>query len=110
MSFHNQHPQSPSACLSTLTSIPNLTYLAHGPATITLTSPTGPRTRFNVFGSPLSPTGSTGSSAARPWAFTYPRMLPEEHVSLLSDDDNYGGSGGDHAGQVEDTDALWAAI
>jgi len=31
------------------------TYLKHGAATIRLTRPTGPKTSFKVFGSPLSP-------------------------------------------------------
>ncbi|PSK60194.1 hypothetical protein B9Z65_1092 [Elsinoe australis] len=63
--FHNQRPQSPTACLSLLTSNPSITFLNHTSTTIRLTSPTGPQTTFRVFASPLSPTIGT-------WAFSYP--------------------------------------
>ncbi|KAK2728362.1 ser thr protein phosphatase family protein [Colletotrichum kahawae] len=62
--FHNQAPQSPSDCLSLLTSSPSITYLNHASARITLTSPSGPRTSFSVFGSPYSPRNGL-------WAFSY---------------------------------------
>ncbi|KAF7560791.1 hypothetical protein G7046_g3336 [Stylonectria norvegica] len=62
--FHNQKPQSPTECLSLLTSSSSITYLSHESATIRLTSPSGPRTHFTVFGSPYSPRQGL-------WAFSY---------------------------------------
>lgn len=62
--FHNQNPQSPADCLSLLTSSPSITYLNHKSAHIQLRSLSGPRTHFNVFGSPYSPRQGT-------WAFAY---------------------------------------
>ncbi|OIW29461.1 Metallo-dependent phosphatase [Coniochaeta ligniaria NRRL 30616] len=67
--FHNQSPQSPIQCLSLLTSSPSITYLAHQSTTIRLSSPTGPRTTFTVFGSPYSPRNQDQG----PWAFQYDR-------------------------------------
>ncbi|KAF2805134.1 Metallo-dependent phosphatase [Mytilinidion resinicola] len=59
-------PQDPAACLGLLTTnaSPSLTYLQHQPASIRLRAPTGPHTRFTVFGSPYSPTLGQ-------WAFQY---------------------------------------
>ncbi|KAB5550905.1 calcineurin-like phosphoesterase [Coniochaeta sp. 2T2.1] len=68
-------PFSPD-CLSLLTSSPSINYLSHHPVTIHLSSPTGPRTKFTVFGSPYSPAHSTGSSSSTSWAFQYPRSSP----------------------------------
>ncbi|KAH7141340.1 Metallo-dependent phosphatase-like protein [Dactylonectria estremocensis] len=62
--FHNQNLQSPEECLSLLTSSPSITYLNHESTTIRLTSPSGPRTQFTVFGSPFSPRHGL-------WAFNY---------------------------------------
>ena len=62
--FHNQNPQSPADCLSLLTSSPSITYLNHESTTIRLRSPSGPHTKFTVFGSPYSPRHGL-------WAFYY---------------------------------------
>lgn len=68
--FSNHHlapksrpPQDPEMSIALFTSSPSITYLAHTSATIALTSPSGPRTTFKVFGSP--------SSAARPGVPSY---------------------------------------
>ncbi|KAH0430486.1 calcineurin-like phosphoesterase [Colletotrichum camelliae] len=74
--FHNQAPQSPSDCLSLLTSSPSITYLNHASARITLTSPSGPRTSFSVFGSPYSPRNGL-------WAFSYDAP-PQTQNALLT--------------------------
>ncbi|KAH7152892.1 Metallo-dependent phosphatase-like protein [Dactylonectria macrodidyma] len=62
--FHNQNIQSPEECLSLLTSSPSITYLNHESIAMRLTSPSGPRTQFTVFGSPFSPRHGL-------WAFNY---------------------------------------
>lgn len=62
--FHNQAPQSSPDCIALLTSSPGITYLDHAPATVRLSSPSGPRTTFSVFGSPYSPRSGL-------WAFAY---------------------------------------
>ncbi|KAJ4018566.1 hypothetical protein NW752_005685 [Fusarium irregulare] len=62
--FHNKSPQSHDECLRLFTSSPSITYLAHGSANVRLTSPSGPRTHFKVFGSPYSPRHGL-------WAFYY---------------------------------------
>lgn len=67
--FHNQSPQCPVQCLSLLTSSPSITYLSHQPATVRLSSPSGPHTTFTVFGSPYSPRAR--SQDQRNWAFQY---------------------------------------
>ncbi|KAB5576024.1 calcineurin-like phosphoesterase [Coniochaeta sp. 2T2.1] len=75
----NQSPSSFSPdCLSLLTSSPSITYVSHTATTVRLSSPTGPRTKFTVFGSPYSPAHSTGSSpsSSASWAFQYPRSSP----------------------------------
>ncbi|KAH0542910.1 hypothetical protein FGG08_002770 [Glutinoglossum americanum] len=65
--FHNQHPQDPDKCLELFTGSQTITYLSHTHKAIHLTSPTGPRTKFTIFGSPYSP-----AHPSRTWAFTYP--------------------------------------
>lgn len=65
---HNKKPQVPEDCQALLTESKTLTYLLHESRTIRLTSPTGPRTTFSVFGSPYSP--AWGGA----WAFQYPRL------------------------------------
>ncbi|KAF7550881.1 hypothetical protein G7Z17_g5412 [Cylindrodendrum hubeiense] len=76
--FHNQNPQSPDDCLSLLTSSPSITYLNHESATIRLTSPSGPRTQFTVFGSPCSPRNGL-------WAFNYDApQNPSNYADLTS--------------------------
>ncbi|KAI6085175.1 Metallo-dependent phosphatase [Hypoxylon rubiginosum] len=65
--FHNNTPQDPAECQKLLTQSASLTYLRHESRTIKLTSPSGPRTTFNVFGSPYVP--SCGK-----WAFQYERV------------------------------------
>ncbi|KAM3070629.1 hypothetical protein ACMFMF_008081 [Clarireedia jacksonii] len=73
-SSSNHPPQSPhQQSLSLLTSSPSILYLHHSSAEVNLSSPTGPHTTFRIFGSPLSPTPSSGPS---PWAFTYPTPSP----------------------------------
>jgi hypothetical protein len=68
--FHNQNPQSPSDCLALLTASPSIIYLNHSSATVRLRSSSGPRTSFNIFGSPYSPRDGL-------WGFGYdaPRTL-----------------------------------
>ncbi|CAP72972.1 uncharacterized protein PODANS_2_3960 [Podospora anserina S mat+] len=63
-SFHNKKPQNTAECLKLLTSSPTITYLCHSSTRIRLTNPKGPRTEFNVFGSPYSPKNGL-------WAFGY---------------------------------------
>ncbi|KAI1635716.1 Metallo-dependent phosphatase-like protein [Biscogniauxia mediterranea] len=53
--FFNGDPQDPIACQNLLAQSPSLAYLCHESRTVKLTSPSGPRTRFSVFGSPHSP-------------------------------------------------------
>jgi hypothetical protein len=62
--FHNQDPQDPAKCIKLLEDSPSIIWLKHEAAIINLTSPTGPRTTFKIFGSPLSP-------ASGMWAFGY---------------------------------------
>ncbi|KAI0884060.1 Metallo-dependent phosphatase [Annulohypoxylon maeteangense] len=64
--FHNNTPQNPVDCQNLLIHSKPLVYLRHSSQVIKLTSPSGPRTTFNVFGSPYIP------SCGR-WAFQYPR-------------------------------------
>ncbi|TAQ89101.1 hypothetical protein B7494_g2592 [Chlorociboria aeruginascens] len=61
--FHNQDPQDPSKCQELLRSA-SILWLKHEQMRVTLRSPTGPRTTFKIFGSPLSP-------AKGMWAFGY---------------------------------------
>ncbi|KAF2231298.1 hypothetical protein EV356DRAFT_507039 [Viridothelium virens] len=62
--FHNQEPQNAAACEALLTNSPSITYLNHASAHLRLTSSSGPRTQFSIFGSPHVP--SRGH-----WAFGY---------------------------------------
>ena len=62
--MHNQDPQDVDACRQLLAEHPSITYLEHETADVRLCSPSGPRTCFRVFGSPLSP-------RRRRWAFQY---------------------------------------
>jgi hypothetical protein len=70
--LHNNNFQDSSACTSLFTSSPTFTYLDHASTTVRLSSPSGPHTKFNVFGSPYSP--KCGS-----WGFSYlsPRRDPD---------------------------------
>ena len=69
--FHNQHLEDPQKCIEVLRESPDpsIVYLCHEPAVIRLTRPEGPNTVFKVFGSPYSPSSSSGSSSK--WAFGY---------------------------------------
>ncbi|KAI1736713.1 Metallo-dependent phosphatase-like protein [Xylaria scruposa] len=69
---HNNVPQMPEDCQALLTESETLTYLLHESCNIRLSSPSGPRTKFSVFGSPYSPVWGGA------WAFQYPH----------NDDDN----------------------
>ncbi|KAI1114273.1 Metallo-dependent phosphatase-like protein [Nemania sp. NC0429] len=71
-----QTPQGPGECQALLTGSPSLTYLLHERRTIKLTSPSGPRTTFSVFGSPYS------LAWGGAWAFQYPR--PESDGSAAA--------------------------
>ncbi|MCJ1274273.1 hypothetical protein MMC21_002068 [Puttea exsequens] len=62
--FHNQHPQNSTFCTKLVKSYNSITFLDHEVAHIRLQKEDGPRTAFNVFGSPYSP-------ANGPWAFGY---------------------------------------
>ncbi|KAI0490984.1 Metallo-dependent phosphatase-like protein [Xylaria cf. heliscus] len=64
---HNKVPQVPEDCQALLTESKSLTYLLHESCNIKLTSSSGPRTIFSVFGSPYSPVWGGA------WAFQYPR-------------------------------------
>ncbi|TRX96111.1 hypothetical protein FHL15_002835 [Xylaria flabelliformis] len=64
---HNNVSQVPEDCQALLTNSKTLTYLLHESRNIRLTSPSGPRTTFSIFGSPYSP--AWGGA----WAFQYPR-------------------------------------
>lgn len=63
--FHNQYPQDSQACRDLFEEHPSITYLNHESTTVYLKSESGPRTTFNVFGSPFSPANGL-------WAFSYP--------------------------------------
>ncbi|KAL7624910.1 hypothetical protein AAE478_004124 [Parahypoxylon ruwenzoriense] len=65
--FHNNSPQNPVDCQNLLTQSKSLIYLLHSSHTIKLTSPSGPRTTFDVFGSPYTPANGR-------WAFQYPHL------------------------------------
>ncbi|KAJ9134582.1 Metallo-dependent phosphatase, partial [Coniochaeta hoffmannii] len=75
-SFHNQAPQDPAKCLTLLTSSPSITYLSHSSTTVRLSSPSGPRTTFSIFGSPYSPR-QEGHGL---WAFQYDDDLEAEDL------------------------------
>ncbi|KAL2074183.1 hypothetical protein VTL71DRAFT_7961 [Oculimacula yallundae] len=79
--FHNQNIQNPVQCQDLLESSPSITWLKHESAVVKLTSPTGPRTTFKIFGSPYSP-------AEGKWAFGYRADEAEQlwsHIPLDSD-------------------------
>ncbi|KAI0835858.1 Metallo-dependent phosphatase [Hypoxylon sp. FL0890] len=76
--FHNNTPQNPIDCRNLLTQSNSLIYLQHSSHTIKLTAPSGPRTTFNVFGSPYIP--SCGK-----WAFQYPRSDPAASENIWKD-------------------------
>ncbi|KAJ6782992.1 hypothetical protein PWT90_10897 [Aphanocladium album] len=83
--FHNKKLESHESCLELLTSSSSLTYLQHETVTIKLSSPSGPRTEFSVFGSPRAPTFGK-------WAFYYPPYTPgsslqDEPLSNAADTD-----------------------
>jgi hypothetical protein len=71
LSFHNQHPQNPADCVALLQNAAKITYLNHSSAYIKLTDANGPRTHFNVFGSPYSP------DTKGLWAFRYASSSPQ---------------------------------
>ncbi|USP78268.1 hypothetical protein yc1106_05542 [Curvularia clavata] len=56
--------QDPAACRRLLVESKTITYLEHTSVTVELTSLSGPRTRFTVFGSPCTPQQAN-------WAFQY---------------------------------------
>ena len=62
--FHNQESQDPKKCQELLEQSPSILWLKHDSATIELASPSGPHTKFKIFGSPFSPTKGM-------WAFGY---------------------------------------
>ena len=68
--FHNQHLEDPQKCIEVVTEHPDssIVYLCHESAIIRLTRPEGPNTIFKVFGSPYSPSSSSGKGN---WAFGY---------------------------------------
>ncbi|KAH7127275.1 ser/Thr protein phosphatase family protein [Dactylonectria macrodidyma] len=77
--LHAAKPQNPQACLDLLTSSPSLTYLNHTSKQIALTSPSGPRTTFKLFGSPFSPQLPSRDTPFA--AFTYPSQPLSGDVS-----------------------------
>jgi hypothetical protein len=70
--FHNQDPQDTAKCTKLLEDSPSIIWLKHEAAIVNLTAPTGPRTTFKIFGSPLSPANGM-------WAFGYG---PEEAENI----------------------------
>ncbi|EHA56870.1 Ser/Thr protein phosphatase [Pyricularia oryzae 70-15] len=76
--FHNQRLESPPECIELLKSSPSITYLCQSSAKIRLSSPSGPRTEFTVFGSPYSPRNGL-------WAFSSRDPdLPDSSSTLSS--------------------------
>ncbi|KAI6381496.1 hypothetical protein MCOR25_001190 [Pyricularia grisea] len=73
--FHNQRLESPADCIDILKSSPSIIYLCQSTAKIRLSSPSGPRTKFTVFGSPYSPRNGL-------WAFS---SRDPDSSSTLSD-------------------------
>ena len=69
--LHNQHLEDPQKCIEVVTEHPDssIVYLCHESAVIRLTRPEGPNTVFKVFGSPYSPSSSSGGKGN--WAFGY---------------------------------------
>ncbi|KAI1190215.1 Metallo-dependent phosphatase-like protein [Nemania serpens] len=74
--FDRSH--GPEDCQALLTGSKSLTYLIHESRTIKLTSPSGPRTTFSVFGSPYSPVWGGA------WAFQYPRPENDDSAAARS--------------------------
>ncbi|KAI1753217.1 Metallo-dependent phosphatase-like protein [Xylaria castorea] len=74
---YNNMLQVPEDCQALLTESKTLTYLLHESRNIKLTSPSGPRTTFSVFGSPYSPVWGGA------WAFQYPRA-DEDNMAAKS--------------------------
>lgn len=62
--FHNQFPQDSPACINLVKEYKSLTFLDHKSIYVRLAKEGGPRTCFNVFGSPYSPRNGL-------WAFGY---------------------------------------
>ncbi|TLS25853.1 hypothetical protein PpBr36_07256, partial [Pyricularia pennisetigena] len=73
--FHNQRLESSADCIDLFKSSPSITYLCQSSAKIRLSSPSGPRTEFTVFGSPYSPRNGL-------WAFS---TRDSNSSSILSD-------------------------
>ncbi|KAF4121848.1 Calcineurin-like phosphoesterase [Geosmithia morbida] len=67
-------PHSHADCLSLFTSSKSITYLNHEATTVRLTSPSGPRTTFRIFGSPYSPRCGL-------WGFSYDRDTTTAELS-----------------------------
>ncbi|KAF3064219.1 putative rhamnogalacturonate lyase C [Daldinia childiae] len=76
--FHNNNPQNLTDCHNLLTKSNSLIYLEHSSHTVKLTSPSGPRTTFNAFGSPYIPDCGM-------WAFQYSRRDPAIAENIWSD-------------------------
>ncbi|KAI1198426.1 Metallo-dependent phosphatase-like protein [Nemania serpens] len=74
-----QTSQGPADCQALLTGSRSLTYLVHESRAVKLTSPSGPRTAFSVFGSPYSPARGGGA-----WAFQYPRPETDDPAAAAA--------------------------
>ena len=89
-----------AAATQLLRSAPGVVYLEHEAIEVQLTRPTGPRTRFKVFGSPYSP---ASTDHGRPWAFQYP--------SSTSDSSAFSSTFATAAeAAAPSADSLWSAI
>ncbi|SPN98792.1 related to phosphoesterases [Cephalotrichum gorgonifer] len=73
---YNNHNHDPESSIPLLTTSKTITYLSHSSATITLTSPSGPRTTFRVFGSPGSPRRSIFPSEFSAFQYIVPPEIP----------------------------------
>ncbi|CAL8576521.1 hypothetical protein XPA_002399 [Xanthoria parietina] len=71
---HGQQLQDDKACRKLPEEYPSITFLTHDAAEVKLLNPDGPRTSFNVFGSPYSPACGT-------WGYGY---QPDEASDLWS--------------------------
>ncbi|EPS39567.1 hypothetical protein H072_6639 [Dactylellina haptotyla CBS 200.50] len=86
--WHTQNPQDPETCLSLFSKDslhPAVTFLSHASEHIILTSPTGPKTHFNVFGSPYTPIHITKVNdlcEGSRWAFQYAAHPSEESEDM----------------------------
>ena len=74
-------PQDPEKSISLFTSSLSITYLTHTAVTITLASPSGPRTTFKAFGSPSSPARPGTSSYFSAFQYPYESQEGEKHRS-----------------------------